>query len=90
MSVEMAEMAERLMATPAVVVILNHCIAIHELAVLHLDQESPNLGEAKVAIDALAAMVERLGTRFGENERPLREALSQLQLAFVEASRPTG
>jgi hypothetical protein len=39
-----------------------------------------------VAIDALAAVVETLGSRLGEAETPLRQALNQLQIAYVEAS----
>ena len=46
------------------------------------------LDDARVAIDALAAVVERLGSRLGEAEQPLRQALNQLQLAFVEVSGP--
>ena len=37
--------------------------------------------------DALAAVVDKLGSRLGETETPLRQALHQIQLAFVEVSR---
>jgi hypothetical protein len=81
----MAEIQGQMLATPAEVIVANHCIALYELAVLHLRQPSPNLDEARLAIDALAGLVEGLGNRLGENERPLRDALAQLQLAFVQA-----
>ena len=81
----MAEIQGQMLATPAEVIVANHCIALYELAVLHLRQPSPNFDDARLAIDALAALVEGLGSRLGENERALRDALAQLQLAFVQA-----
>ena len=81
----MAEIQDQMLATPAEVIVANHCIALYELAVLHLRQPSPKFDEARLAIDALAGLVEGLGSRLGENERPLRDALAQLQLAFVQA-----
>jgi hypothetical protein len=81
----MAEIQGQMLATPAEVIVANHCIALYELAVLHLRQPSPKFDEARLAIDALAGLVEGLGNRLGENERPLRDALAQLQLAFVQA-----
>ena len=86
MAAQMEAMQEQLLRTPAVVVVANHCIALYELAVLHLSQDPPNTDDARVAIDALAGVVEGLGARLGENERPLREALAQLRLAFIEAT----
>lgn len=80
----MAEIQGQMLATPAEVIVANHCIALYELAVLHLRQPSPKFDEARLAIDALAGLVEGLGRRLGENERPLRDALAQLQLAFVQ------
>ena len=62
-------------------------LQFYELAALHLSQPQPMLAEARVAIDALAAVVDGLGSRLGEAESPLRQALNQIQLAFVEASR---
>ncbi|HZM31012.1 MAG TPA: hypothetical protein VFB77_11015 [Acidimicrobiales bacterium] len=35
-------------------------------------------------------MIERLGPRLGEAEAPLRSALNQAQLAYVEAARRAG
>ncbi len=89
---EMAEqimaMQEQMLKTPAAVIIVNQCLSFYELAALHLDQEVPNLSEAQIAIDAFAAVVEGLGSRLGPNERPLREALAQIRLAFVQLKSP--
>ena len=86
MAAQMEAMQEQLLRTPAVVVVANHCIALYELAVLHLSQDPPNADDARVAIDALAGVVEGLGTRLAENERPLKDALAQLRLAFIEVT----
>ncbi len=80
----LAEVQRQLAETPAEVVVANHAIGLFQLAVIHLDQESPNFPAAQLAIDAMAGIVERLGSRLGEEEAPLREALAQLQLAFVQ------
>ena len=87
MAARMAEVQRQLLTTPAVVVIANHCIGLFQLAALHLDQQTPNLPEAKLAIDALGAIVEGLGSRLGEDETPLRDALTSLRLAFVETGK---
>ena len=80
----MAELQRQLTETPAAVVIANHCFGMFELAALHLSVQPPNLAEAQLAIDAMAAVVEGLRGRLGEPEAQLAEALSQLRLAFVQ------
>ena len=84
-----AQVHRELLEAPASVVITNHCIGLFQLAALHLDQEHPKLAEAQLAIDALAAVVEGLGGRLGDDARPLRDALDNLRLAFVEVKRRT-
>ena len=81
---QLAEVQRQLAETPAEVVVANHAIGLFQLAVIHLDQEQPNFAAAQLAIDAMAGIVERLGSRLGAEEAPLREALAQLQLAFVQ------
>ena len=86
----LAEVQRQLAQTPAEVVVANHAIGLFQLAVIHLDQEPPNLTAAQLAIDGMAGMVERLGPRLGQEEAPLREALAQLQLAFVQRRAGAG
>ncbi|MGI9033798.1 MAG: hypothetical protein ACR2HY_09020 [Acidimicrobiales bacterium] len=83
----MSQVQTELLSTPASVVITNHCIGLFQLAALHLEQERPKLEEAQLAIDALAAVVESLGPRLGDDEKPLGDALTNLRLAFVEVRR---
>jgi hypothetical protein len=80
------EARRQLLEMPAGVVVGQQALQFYDLAVLHLGQPEPRLDEARIAIDALAAVVEALGPQLGETEAPLRQALNQLQLAFVSAS----
>jgi hypothetical protein len=90
------EVHARLVATPVEDVVANHALGIWQLALVHLgvitppDEQgrppAPNLAAAGFAIDAMAALVDGLGERFGENENDLRNALTQAQMLFVEIS----
>jgi hypothetical protein len=80
----MAALQEQLANTPAELVIANHAFGMFELAALHLSLQPPQLTEARLAIDALAALVEGLGSRIGEAHAQLEEGLSQLRLAYVQ------
>jgi hypothetical protein len=84
MIAEMAEVQRQVLAAPAAQVVTNHVAGFYELAALHLSQEHPRFEEAQLAIDAMAAVVEAVGDRLGENAEPLRQALNQIQMAFVQ------
>jgi hypothetical protein len=84
------ELTAELLRTPAAVVVANHAMGLYELAALHLAQKPPNLGEARLAIDALGQLVEGLSGRLGESEPALREFLAQIRLAFVKATGAAG
>jgi hypothetical protein len=79
----MEAMRAQLAQTPADVVIANHCYGLFELAAIYLSQTPPILFQARLAIDALGAVLDGLAGRLGEAEPQLRESLSQLRLAFV-------
>ena len=84
MAEEMSEVRRQLLSVPAASVVANHAMGLYELAAIHLSAQPPNLDEGRVAIDAMAALVEGLEGRLGENEPVLRDALAQLRLAFVQ------
>ncbi len=86
----MRQLADQLLATPAADVVANHCYGMFELAALHLGARPPQLAEARVAIDALAAVVEALGDRLGEAAPTLRDALAQIRLAYVQIATASG
>lgn len=84
---ELRRTRAELAATPVADIIANHVIGLWQLAVLHLtpeDGDAPRLDEASLAVDAMAGLVESLGDRLGPHSEPLREALAQLRLAFVQ------
>jgi hypothetical protein len=81
---EMAEMERELADAPVEDVIANHCYGMFQLAALHLGQQPPRLEEARLAIDAYAAVVEGLGDRLGPAAPTLRDGLAQIRLAFVQ------
>jgi hypothetical protein len=81
------EMRQQLLEAPAALVVGQQAMQHYELAALYLSQPEPRLDDARLAIDALRAVVEAVGSRLGEAETPLRQAVHQLQLAFVEATK---
>ncbi len=84
MIAQMAETRQRMIETPAGMIVANHAMGLYELAAIHLSAEAPKLDEAKVAIDALAGILDATGDRLGQDGQTLRDALAQIQLAFVQ------
>ncbi|RPI05009.1 MAG: hypothetical protein EHM63_09590 [Actinobacteria bacterium] len=83
---ELDEVRRQLAQVPAEVVVANHAMGLYELAAIHLSAEPPNAEAAKLAIDAMGALVDGLTGRLGEPENTLRDALAQLRLAFVQVT----
>jgi hypothetical protein len=83
---ELASMQEQVASTPAAVVVANHAVGLFQLAAIHLNRQPPNLAEGRLAIDAMAALVEGMAGRLGDEEQALRDGLGQLQMAFVQLS----
>lgn len=84
MEAELAQMREQLSQTPASAIIGNHCVGLFDLARVYLTLDPPHLEDASLAIDAMAAVVEGLGERLGEDAQPLRDGLAQIRMAFVQ------
>lgn len=76
----------RIGEVPAHVVVLNHAMGLYELAAIHLSAQPPRLPDASLAIDALAALVESLGDRLGEEAPTMRDALTNIRMVFVQFS----
>lgn len=86
---ELHRVRSELAGTPVADLVANHAIGLWQLAVLHLtpdEGDAVRLDEAGLAIDAMAALVEGLGDRLGESAQPLRDALAQLRMAYVQVS----
>jgi hypothetical protein len=91
----MGRLHDQLRATPAIDVVANHVVQLFQLALVYLgagvggtDEASgapvADLVQASIVIDTMAAIVDGLGPRLGEHEQTLRDALTQLQLLWVE------
>ena len=86
LAAQLAAMQEELAKTPASVVVANHAVGLFQLAALHLNRQPPNLDDGRLAIDAMAALVDGLAGRLGDEEEALRDALAQVRMAFVSLS----
>jgi hypothetical protein len=86
----MAEARARLAEVPAEVVVVNHTMGLYELAAIHLSAETPDLAAASLAIDAMAAIVDELGDRLGDDAPTMRNALDNIRMAFVGVKAQTG
>lgn len=90
MTRQMQEAQARMLRLPAGAVVGQYVLQLYDVAALYLSQDPPRLTDGRLAIDALKAVVDTLADRLGEAEQPLRQALHQIQLAFVEVSRQAG
>jgi len=74
----------RIAEAPAQVVVVNHLMGLYELAAIHLSAVPPKLDDASLAIDALAALVYKLGDRLGDDIETMRDALANIQMVYVQ------
>ena len=74
----------RIAEAPAQVVVVNHLMGLYELAAIHLSAVPPKLDDASLAIDALAALVVKLGDRLGDDINTMRDALANIQMVYVQ------
>jgi hypothetical protein len=86
MVAEMAEVQRQILAAPAEQLVANHVVGLYELAAIHLGQPEPDLVATRLAIDAMTAVLTVAEGRLGPDEASLRQALTQLQMAFVQVS----
>ena len=80
----LAEARARLAETPANVVVANHVVGLYELAAIHLGANPPRFDDARLAIDALAAIVDALGGRLGQDHETFKDALANIRLVYVK------
>jgi hypothetical protein len=80
----LAEARARLADTPANVVVANHVVGLYELAAIHLGANPPRFDDARLAIDALAAIVDALGSRLGQDHEIFKDALANIRLVYVK------
>jgi hypothetical protein len=89
----MREMLTRLAETPVEAIVTQFAVELQEISVLHLGlaaERPESLAQAAIAIDAMGALIDAVGDRFGPNAEPLRQAVAALRLGFVEVSSDVG
>ena len=79
---EARRMAEEMARIPSIEWVINVAVTLANAAGTKLNEGLRD--DAGLAIDALSAIVEKVGSRLGEAEAPLRQTLAQLQMAFAQ------
>lgn len=77
---------ELLRSTPVEVVLGNHVFHLIQLAAIHLAATPPQLTEAQLVIDVVAAMIKAGDERLGEHVTLYRGALAEVQQVYVRAA----
>ena len=83
---EAQAIAEELSRVPAIDWVANAAITLANVAAAKIQMGQAS--DAEFAIDALAALIDGMGARFGEAEAPLRQTLAQLRMAYAQAIMP--
>jgi hypothetical protein len=85
---DMRRALEAVLATPMPQVVAELAVQLRELALVHLSAlragRGGSLDAARLAIDAMGTLVEGLGERLAPHDGPLRAALADARLAFVQ------
>lgn len=90
MIAQMAEVQRQVLSAPAEQFVVNHVVGLYELAAIHLGQPEPDVDAARLAIDAMAGVLDATEARLGPDAGQLRDALTQLQMAFVQMTAGPG
>jgi len=78
-----AEEIAYLHAAPVETILGNHLFVLLQVAALRLAETPPNLAAAELVIDTVRAMVNAGGDRLGEHVDLYRNALAEVQQAYV-------
>ncbi|MFP5299125.1 MAG: hypothetical protein ACLGHL_09080, partial [Actinomycetota bacterium] len=87
---EARAIAEQIVRTPGAEWVVNSVVSLANIAATKIEFGHP--GDARLVIDALAGILDKVGAELGNVEQPLRQTLAQLQMAFAErtAKPPPG
>lgn len=86
---EARRVAEEIARTPSIDWVINTAATLGNVAGTKLDLGA--VADAQLAIDALAGIVSSVGSRLQGAERPIRQLLAELQLAYAQrAAGPPG
>ena len=85
---EARRFAQQLVDTPSRDWVVNVAVTLANVAAAKV--EAGVREDARVVIDALAALVTAVGADLGEAQAPLRQTLAQLQMAYAHTTGPPG
>ena len=83
---EMRQVAQQIAETPSLEWVVNTAVTLANVAGTKLDLGA--VDDARLAVDALAALVNGLGPELGQAEAPLRQTVAQLQMAYAQQVGP--
>ncbi|MDE3008427.1 MAG: hypothetical protein KGI14_05295 [Acidobacteriota bacterium] len=83
---DLAAEIDFLRSTPVETVLANHLFVLLQLGALRLADTPPQLEAAQLVIDTVAAILAAGGARLGEHVALYRNALAELQQAYVRAA----
>jgi len=83
---EARRIAQEIAETPSLDWVINTAVTLANVAATKIELGDP--GDAGLAIDALAGIVNSMAGKLADAEAPLRQTLAQLQMAYAE--RATG
>jgi hypothetical protein len=78
-------MAQEIARAPAQDWVVNACVTLINVAAVKLQINQRD--EARLAIDALAGVLDAVGDRLGQDEAAVRQTLTQLRLAFAQGGQ---
>ncbi len=81
-----AEEIKYLHSTPVETILGNHLFVLLQVAALRLGETPPDLAAAQLVIDTVSAMLAAGGERLGEHVDLYRNALAEMQQAYVRAA----
>jgi len=73
-------------STPVETILGNHLFVLLQVAALRLGEATPDLAAALLVIDTVSAMLNAGGERLGEHVALYRNALAEMQQAYVRAA----
>lgn len=73
---------EQIVRTPGIEWVVNSAVSLANIAATKIESGYP--GDARLVIDALAGILDKVGADLGNVEQPLRQTLAQLQMAYAQ------
>lgn len=73
--------------TPVEAILGNHVFVLLQLGAFRLGETPPNLAAAQLVIDTIGAILNAAGDRLGEHTDLYKNALAELQQAYVRAAK---